>query len=126
MAKTPEIMQAGSTGAISSAPKAAPPPPAPMRWYRVISGDKAIPRAGGAPYLLKQGHEINNANHDVVKIKQMGVQLEEIEPPAWWIAAQEAGIRRADELRARGLPVPEPVRDISTLMPPPPVPRNAA
>lgn len=115
MAKTPDSLT-GPTARPDIKPAVEPAAAGPIRWFRVTSPTIEITRAGAAPYTLRQGHVLNSADHDIVHIRQMGVKLQEENPPGWWVAEQHAAIARADALRARGLPVPEPVRDVGSLL----------
>jgi hypothetical protein len=74
-----------------AAPKTAKPkaPAAEMKWYRVKSESKRIPRPHG-DYQLNRGKVINSANFDIQLIKNLGVELEDVPEPGWHAAKQGA------------------------------------
>lgn len=92
------------------------PPPAPMKpaedmaWYRVKGGPSSSRNPGEigpfrrdqGDYFLKQGNEINSAQYDIRALKNAGVVLEEIEPPGWWVKAQEDSAAKVEQLRDDG------------------------
>lgn len=101
---------------VARAPKApvVPMKPAePMKWFRVKSGPSSSRNPGEigpfrrdqGDYFLKQGNEINSAQYDIRMLKNAGVVLEDIDPPGWWVKAQEDSAEKVEQLRADGVDI---------------------
>ena len=82
-------------------------PAKPLEWARVTSEDRKVPRPNG-DFLLKRGKEINSANFDFDKLRNIGVTLEAIATPGWFLEAQRKGQEIAERLQGEGIPIDVP------------------
>lgn len=111
MAKTPGLIGNQRPRQASKAATAGNPgSERKLKWFRVTSGGEKghrIPRPHG-DFLLRQGKEINDANFEIPRLLNLGVKLEEIPTPGWFVKqqadAQEKYLRLVDE----GVELPEP------------------
>ncbi len=101
---------------VAKAPQAKPLPPKPiepLKWYRVTGGPSSSRNPGEVgpfrrdqgDYFLKIGNEINSAQYDIRQLKNAGVKFDEIDPPGWWVQAQQDSAAKVEQLQAEGLPV---------------------
>lgn len=102
----------------AKAPAAAQPVAKEVRWFRVTSETRQVPRDHG-DYVLKRGKEISSASFDIQKLRNIGVTLEEIPTPGWYIEAQRKGQDLAEQLASEGVDVEVPPAYVAPEVKPP-------
>jgi hypothetical protein len=85
----------------------------PVTWHRITGGPSSGGKAGEVgpfrrthgDYFLKLGNEINSTEYDIKALTRAGVKMDTIDPPGWWVEAQQNAQDKVEQLRARGVRV---------------------
>lgn len=105
----------GTTSLIGKKPPAkaarAAAPVEETRWFRV-KDDRMVPRRGSGAFMLKKGKEISTPGaYSLKELETAGVELVEIDEPAWYTEQQANARELHQEKLDAGLdvgPVPPP------------------